>query len=247
MIQRLLFGCILTLSSLIAAFWLAWLLLIPFNYGYSQAYDILAIDEHITRFAPENQFKTHFEQTDKTQHQSLFKEIVNAVNRGGQGLTTIYYELPDGTRHTLLTDSEATHLQDVANLITGFAYTSWVAVVVFLLSFAAMVKWHLKPPNIKQIAIGAIVICGLAGTVLLLLGPTFVFYWLHIKIFPENHQWFFYYQESLMTTMMKAPDLFGFIAALWFIVALIVFIGFQWLIRRASNTHVAGTLRRKLI
>ena len=51
------------------------------------------------------------------------------------------------------------------------------------------------------------------GLVLLIAGPTAVFYQLHIWIFPDDHQWFFYYQESLMSTMMKAPDLFGGIGA----------------------------------
>jgi hypothetical protein len=31
-------------------------------------------------------------------------------------------------------------------------------------------------------------------------------------VFPEGHQWFFYYQDSLMSTLMKAPYLFGYIA-----------------------------------
>jgi len=39
-----------------------------------------------------------------------------------------------------------------------------------------------------------------------------LFAWLHEQVFPPGHQWFFYYQESLMTTLMKAPHLFGPVA-----------------------------------
>jgi hypothetical protein len=35
---------------------------------------------------------------------------------------------------------------------------------------------------------------------------------MHVWVFPADHQWFFYYQDSLMSTLMKAPYLFGYIA-----------------------------------
>lgn len=47
---------------------------------------------------------------------------------------------------------------------------------------------------------------------LIWIGPTRVFYTLHEWVFPSDHQWMFSYQESLMTTLMKAPDLFAAIA-----------------------------------
>jgi uncharacterized membrane protein len=47
---------------------------------------------------------------------------------------------------------------------------------------------------------------------IILIGPKQVFYHLHEMIFPADHAWFFYYQDSLMATLMKAPDLFGGIA-----------------------------------
>tara|TARA_Y100000588_G_scaffold356149_1_gene412087 strand:- start:498 stop:764 length:267 start_codon:yes stop_codon:yes gene_type:complete len=71
------------------------------------------------------------------------------------------------------------------------------------------------------------------------LGPKQVFYWFHIKVFPEGHQWFFYYQESLMSTLMKAPDLFGFIAVLIAVLTLSIFCvacyGTQILLTRNKN------------
>ena len=48
--------------------------------------------------------------------------------------------------------------------------------------------------------------------VFLIFGAKAIFYQMHVLIFPPDHQWFFYYQDSLMSTMMKAPDLFAGIA-----------------------------------
>ena len=39
-----------------------------------------------------------------------------------------------------------------------------------------------------------------------------MFYQFHIWLFPADHEWFFYWQDSLMSTLMKAPVLFGGIA-----------------------------------
>src|SRR5690606_5060552 len=58
--------------------------------------------------------------------------------------------------------------------------------------------------------------------VIFITGPTKVFYWLHEQIFPDEHEWFFYYQDSLMTTLMKAPDLFGFIAVILVILMMVL-------------------------
>jgi hypothetical protein len=56
------------------------------------------------------------------------------------------------------------------------------------------------------------------------LGAKKVFYQLHVWIFPEGHQWFFYYQESLMSTLMKAPDLFAGIGIAIFLGAILLFV-----------------------
>jgi len=54
-------------------------------------------------------------------------------------------------------------------------------------------------------------------------GFTDVFYYLHTLVFPDNHQWFFYYQESLMSSLMKAPDLFAGIAISLSVTAAIIY------------------------
>jgi hypothetical protein len=59
--------------------------------------------------------------------------------------------------------------------------------------------------------------------ILFIIGPRKSFHWIHTQIFPAGDQWFFYYQDSLMTTLMKAPDLFGFMGALLGIVTLLLY------------------------
>lgn len=69
-------------------------------------------------------------------------------------------------------------------------------------------------PSITKILFGFLIGFSLIALIVFALGPIAVFYWFHEQVFPEGHQWFFYYQDSLMTTLMKAPDIFAFIAAL---------------------------------
>ncbi len=66
----------------------------------------------------------------------------------------------------------------------------------------------------------------------MLIGPTKVFYWGHEVVFPENNQWFFYYEDSLMSTMMKAPALFGPIAGQLLFCTLILWMQFMFLSKR---------------
>ena len=70
---------------------------------------------------------------------------------------------------------------------------------------------------------------------MLLIGAKRVFYSLHDLIFPAEHQWFFYYQDSLMSTMMKAPDFFAYVAAALAVLA----IGLLWLILFAASGYTS--------
>jgi hypothetical protein len=69
-------------------------------------------------------------------------------------------------------------------------------------------------------------------------GPVQVFYVLHELVFPAGHEWFFYYQDSLMSMMMQAPNLFGPIAVLWlvlaFSIAAALWFGLDRLLQRAG-------------
>jgi len=227
-----LLGLLLTLSCLITAFWFSWHGLAQINFGYALGYKMLAIDQHIQRYGPSNRYRDNFELTSYDQHQQLFCDIVNAIQRGGTGLAEITYTTPDQTTSTLLREAEVIHLQDVANLITLFNQVA-VGSLILLLILAGVYRWQKKPPpTLKHIATGTVITLMVIGIGLLIAGPTNTFYWLHTKVFPDDHQWFFYYQESLMTTLMKAPDLFGFIAGLWAVVALSLFGLGQWALLR---------------
>ena len=64
------------------------------------------------------------------------------------------------------------------------------------------------------------------------IGTKKVFYTAHTLIFPAGHQWFFYYEESLMTMLMQAPDLFAAIAAEWLLLTAFCYWLVIWLSRR---------------
>ena len=88
--------------------------------------------------------------------------------------------------------------------------------------------------------IGFILCC---GVLLVLVGPVEVFYALHEWVFPANHQWFFYYEDSLMSTLMKAPDLFGAIALLLSGLAAVIFVALNFLVSRLiPNRNSAPSL-----
>jgi len=57
------------------------------------------------------------------------------------------------------------------------------------------------------------------------IGPENVFNQLHIWVFPKENEWFFYYQDSLMSTLMLAPTLFGWIASALVVLAAIFWTG----------------------
>lgn len=227
---RIATGLGLGLSLLILSLWLSWQALVPVDFGYGLAYRMLDIEQHVQRFGPENRYKQDFEHTTPQEHKRLFGAIVTAIQNDGDGLRTIYYTTDEGRRHTLLREAEAIHLQDVANLIDLFDKVALVAVLV-LAGIAGFLKVRQLPaPSILQMLAGLGALLLVCGLILLIAGPTNTFYWLHVQIFPDDHEWFFYYQDSLMTTLMKAPDLFGFIAALWVALALILLAGSYWLL-----------------
>lgn len=221
-------GFALAISCLIVAFWLAWQALVPVDFGYGFAYQVMDIDQHVQHYGPQNRYRKGFATTSAMEQKRLFSGIVKAIQNDGEGLRNLFYTTPDGRRHLLLREAEVIHLQDVANLINLFDRVAWGAIVLLLVTVGAMKLRQLPAPGIKQLLIGLAVLVGISSLILLIVGPTEVFYWLHIQIFPPEHEWFFYWQDSLMTTLMKAPDLFGLIAALWVGLALILLVAGYW-------------------
>ncbi len=217
---------LIILCCFAAALLIAWKLVHVTNYNYTFWYSQLGIDQHIAKFSPQNrQGKTGFEKTTRDERIELFRSIGHAVNNSGDGLRTLEYQPhPDAAPVIFLTDAEATHLEDVANLIDlllpiGYAATALLIVLVIL---ALLMKLPL--PGLKTSLLTLLITALILALIIVAVGPHEVFKTFHEFVFPAENQWFFYYQDSLMTTLMKAPDIFFAIGAVWAALAVVVYL-----------------------
>ena len=227
------------IGQLLATCLLAWHLLAQIDFAYPTGYKLLGLDEHIAEFAPRNRQIHGFEFTQSKDHWALFAQITHAVQNQGKGLEEIHFTLPNNTKIPLMHTAEIIHLQDVSNLIHQFYLAGIVGFFIWIFFLASAYRQKMAFPALRNIVFG---FCGGISFVTILvlsLGATNVFYWLHTNVFPEGHQWFFYYEDSLMTTLMKAPDIFAFIAAL-LLMLFIIFWG-------ASTFGMARLLRNNSV
>lgn len=194
---------------------IAWLGMAKMDFFYPALHNSIGIDEHINRYAPRNLFnKLDFEKTTPEERYALFHEIVVAIHNDGKGLENLNYTNTKSEKVLLLTEAEVTHLQDVAKLIYEMQWLVLILLVFWLGMLWVSYKKRALFPKHGFIWLSFLAILVLSVLVLSL-GPEKVFNQLHHWAFPKEHQWFFYYEESLMSTMMKAPFLFGYIAAIW--------------------------------
>ncbi len=216
-----------TITLIVLSLWIslfiAWQTLSGVNFGYSSLYDWLDIEQTVQEFAPKNQYKQNFELTVKADHIRLFQDIVTAINNHGNGLTEITYVDSKLNQNTpLLHNAEVVHLQDVANLIDSLSQVTAYLLFIFVILLTLIYRfgeWQF-PPLLYSLG-GTLGICLFAVLVIIVAGAENLFYQWHVLVFPENHQWFFYYHESLMTTLMKAPDIFAYIAVFLVLVTLL--------------------------
>jgi len=197
--------------AVLLALTLSWALYSQVNYGYRFWYQHLDIAQHIELYGPQNRFKSDFEQLLPEQHWKAFEQIRDAVHNGGAGLADIGYQPAGKIARPLLHQAELQHLQDVANFIDVGRVLFWVLLGLWL-PFAWL-SIRLKAPSMLWRLGITVFTLGPVVAWLAIVGPTQVFYQFHLWIFPADHQWFFYWQDSLMSTLMKAPVLFGGIAA----------------------------------
>ena len=194
--------------------WLAlassWWLFAQFDYGYRHWYGALQIEQHLDQYASQNVRRPGFNQLPPEQHWQAFAQISRAVHDGGIGLEEIDYPLPGGARLPLLVDDEVAHLRDVATLIDLGAKISLLMLLAWPLFGWLLVAGRV--PRLRARLVAAAVPLTAVALWLLLAGPTAVFYRLHEWLFPPENPWFFYWEESLMSALMKAPVLFGAIA-----------------------------------
>ncbi len=201
------------LGAWMTAVFLAWYLLAKVDFLYPLWYEVLDIEQTVATYGPRHRYRPHFQLTTKAERVRLFAAIVTAVHNQAEGLADLRYHNPAGRAiGLLLTEPEIVHLQDVARLIDRLKPPGWAMVLVTLV-LAGLFRVRKKPmPPLGRLMLGAVAGLGSVVLLVLLLGPVNVFYRLHEWIFPAGHAWFFYYEDSLMTLLMQAPNLFGFIA-----------------------------------
>jgi uncharacterized membrane protein len=215
-----------SLSGFIWAIFISWIIMASVHFAYPILHDVLDISQHTEKYGPQNRYRKHFQLTDKNERERLFSEINRSIHNNGEGLEDIqYHNARTGQPiNTLLHRAEIIHLQDVAKLINVFTWVSLISLGIWLSLLTLYTKGHQIIPTPKQQLLSSLGLIGLSTLLILLIGPVKVFYAFHEWFFPANHQWFFYYQDSLMTILMKAPFLFGYIAILMLLIALAVFI-----------------------
>jgi hypothetical protein len=216
---------------------LSWHLLAQIDFAYPLGYKLLHLQKHIQENAPQNRFKHKFEYTTPQEHWDLFSQITYAIQHHGEGLAEISYTLPNGSSAPLMHQAEIIHLQDVANLLDVIYQIGIVSAILWLAVLVIAYRKRICFPPVRKILPGFA--AGIASICIIIVGfgAKDIFYWLHTKIFPDGHQWFFYYEESLMTTLMKAPDIFAFIAVLLLSLLMILWIASVWGINRLLTTR----------
>ena len=217
----------LALSGLCVAFALSWGLLASMNFSYGFWHDYGGIGWAIDEYGDDNQFRFGFHLTSKAQREALFAGIAKAIQNDGVGLEDLEYQVPGYEPQKLLREPEVVHLVDVAHLVNKGMMLAAVAGLIWLVLWLYFFFWERAIPSLKRQVLSIFALMAFLTLLVLLIGPVKIFYVAHEWVFPENHQWFFYYQESLMSTMMYAPYIFGWIALEWVVFALLIFPGLQ--------------------
>lgn len=200
-----------------AALTLAWLALAPFDFFYPVWHRALDIDRTVAVYGPQNRNRQGFAETDAAEHRRLFAALVDAVHDSAaereRRLRALAYHNAAGRRlDTLLTEPEIQHLHDVGRLLGRLLPLGGIALLGWLVLSLLARRLGLRMPRVRALLAAVAAGFALIGLAVLAVGPVTVFYQLHRWVFPPGRPWFFYYQDSLMTTLMQAPNLFGPIA-----------------------------------
>jgi hypothetical protein len=173
-------------------------------------------------YAPRNRNnKNEFELTSKDERVVLFHGIVEAIHHQGDGLESLSYTSSANKQVLLLTEAEILHLKDVAGLLDKLKPLVLLTTIFWIFLVLLIYFKRFQVPTSKQLLLNTILLLVVVA-IILSFGPERIFNQLHIWVFPENHQWFFYYEDSLMSTMMKAPDLFAYIISIWMVISILL-------------------------
>jgi len=216
---------------------ISWWGLSKVDFAYPVLYEKMNIAQHISTYAPKNTHnKNDFVQTSKVERLALFHGVVDAIQNHGSGLDLLFYTNNAQQNKKLFTEAEVIHLTDVANLLDHLKPVALGAVILWIILTVTLLIKKINLPSRKQLISTTVVIVLLIASVLAI-GPEKVFNQLHVWVFPENHQWFFYYEESIMSTMMKAPDLFAYIAGAWALFSVILSVFLLSFLRLIFRKH----------
>lgn len=206
---RFAFNTITSLALLLACTLGSWTILSKTNFFYAHIYEFNNLALHIAKYAPQNRNKEDFELTTTEEHIRLFGEIAKSVNSDGEGLAKITYRANGKEIDTLLTQAEITHLEDVSHLVTPLK-SAGLGVSVALLLFLGICwlykekrqRYLWRPMGLFSSIVGLLILVAASTGTVFIVGPQKVFYFLHEVFFKDKGQWFFYFQDSLMTTLM---------------------------------------------
>ena len=230
----------LTLALLVSCLYVSWQVLSQANFLYDQIYEHNDLEAHVNEFAPLNRSgKESFALTTKAERVRVFNDIAREINAGGGGLGAITYT-PEGAgaSTTFLIEAERDHLQDVANLVSSLKPVG--AVIASLLIAFYGFCWYYKvsryqyfwrPSGLFVSILQIAAVAALCVAITFALGPQQTFYLLHEWAFSDKAQWYFYFEDSLMTTLM--PEIvFANIAALIGILTVLTWLVANFVLRR---------------
>jgi hypothetical protein len=183
----------LALSGLLVALALSWLVLAQLNFSYGFWHDNAGIGAAIDEYGPSNIYRQGFHLTSREQRVELFAGISQAIHKGGEGLAELTYVVPGYPPQTLLREPELVHLQDVANLVDQATYAALAALVIWLGLLIYYIKVGKRVPSLKLQLVGTVLFMLIVAVFVAVIGPVKIFYALHEMLFPDGHQWFFYY------------------------------------------------------
>ncbi|MFQ5644096.1 MAG: DUF1461 domain-containing protein [Thiogranum sp.] len=234
--HRALPNAILITSALFVSLLLAWYTLSACNFFYPVLHDVVGIDATIAEYAPRNSYRKSFDRTTRKQRAELFREIVRGINNHGEGLDTIrYFDAQGQPLGLLLRKPEIVHLGDVARLLDRLQRAALLSGVLLIVMITFYRRRNINIPPAGRVLAAVVLTLLFIAIVVAASGAEKLFYQWHTLVFPAGHQWFFYYEESLMTMLMKAPDLFAWLAVLLALFAL----AFLYLILRLVQGYLA--------
>jgi len=239
-INRFLLNSILLLLLLYCSLIVGWYASYSNYFFFPIVYELDDIQGNVLEFAPQNHYdKKDFVFTSSGIHLKIFNEMLRSVEHNGDGLRDISYPVKGGSKK-FLTNDEVVHLQDVADLLS--LLRSFVRLVLVLLACVviAMIYGKIWPFYLSRVYLGMALFIGLFALFMNKMGFVKIFYGLHRLVFPAGHKWFFYYQDSLMSTMLKAPDSFISLGIVLGVFSLIAFSIIYWLVTLFIRSRIKG-------